>query len=106
METPKSWLHRRAIHYVEVAKRLDLDPTVTDALLDYVLGVDDLLDRNDAGQYSLSDFGDQVMARYSDSDSDKESRSINMFDVRVGATCYLKYRSIGNDKYRCVCLNI
>jgi hypothetical protein len=111
MQSPESWFHRRATHYVEaqvlfhlnqagvlqalrsqgpctaseIAKTLDLDPAVTDALLDYVFGIDDLLDRNDAGQYSLSAFGDQVLARYSDSDSDNESRSINMFDVRVGA---------------------
>lgn len=110
MESPESWFHRRATHFVEaqvlfhlnqagvlqtlrqgpctaaeVARTLDLDPAVTDTLLDYVFGIDDLLDRNDAGQYSLSAFGDQVLARYSDSQSDKEKSSINMFDVRVGA---------------------
>ncbi|MES2937607.1 MAG: class I SAM-dependent methyltransferase [Pseudomonadota bacterium] len=111
MESPESWFHRRATHYVEaqilfhlnqagvlqalrrqgpctaaeVAQTLDLDPAITDALLDYVFGIDDLLDRNDAGQYSISVFGDRVLARYSDSDGDEESRSINMFDVRVGA---------------------
>ncbi len=111
MESPESWFHRRATNYVEaqilfhlnqagvlqalrrrgpctaaeVAQTLDLDPAVTDALLDYVFGIDDLLDRNDAGQYSLSAFGERVLARYSDGGSDIESSSINMFDVRVGA---------------------
>jgi hypothetical protein len=113
METPESWFHRRATFYVEaqilfhlnqagvlralsgptprsaaeVARALDLDPTVTDALLDYVFGVDDLLDRDEAGRYSLSTFGARVLARYADADGGGEAdrRSINMFDVRVGA---------------------
>lgn len=111
VESPESWFHRRATFYVEaqilfhlnqagvlralagrpgltaaeVARSLDLDPAVTDALLDYVFGVDDLLERDEAGRYSLSPFGEQVLARYSDGADDPDRRSINMFDVRVGA---------------------
>jgi hypothetical protein len=110
MESPESWFHRRATFYVEaqilfhlnqagvlralcerpltpieLALALGLDPAVTEALLDYIFGVDDLLERDDEQRYALSDFGEQVLARYSDAEAEPDSRSINMFDVRVGA---------------------
>ena len=111
METPESWFHRRATLYVEaqilfhlnqvgvfgflsnggshtvaqIAESLSLDAGVADALLDYVFGVDDILDRDEDGRYSLSEFGRKVVDRFSDMKSDTGQKAINMFDVRVGA---------------------
>jgi SAM-dependent methyltransferase len=111
MESPESWFHRRATLYVEsqilfhlnqvgvlsflsdrgahtapqIAASLHLEPGPTDALLDYVFEVDDLLERDHDGKYSLSDFGCNVVDRFSDAKSEGGPRSINMFDVRVGA---------------------
>src|SRR5437762_383154 len=111
MESPESWFHRRATLYVEaqilfhlneagvwnllrqggahtapqIADSLHLDAGATDALLDYVFQVDDILDRDHQDQYSLSEFGRNVVDRYSDQKTDGGQQSINMFDVRVGA---------------------
>lgn len=111
MESPESWFHRRATLYVEsqilfhlnqvgvlpllsaggahtarqIAEALRLDAGMTDALLDYVFEVDDLLDRDASGRYALSAFGSKVIDRYSDAKAEAGQRSINMFDVRVGA---------------------
>jgi len=111
VESPERWFHQRATLYVEtqilfhlnqvgvwnllrgggpltalqVAESLRLEPRVTDALLDYVFEVDDLLDRDPDGRYSLSGFGKQVIQRFSDAKSDTGQQTINMFDVRVGA---------------------
>lgn len=111
MESPESWFHRRATLYVEaqilfhlnqvgvwkllkqggshtapqIAGSLQLDPVATDTLLDYVLHVDDLLERDQENRYSLSEFGRKVVDRYSDGKSAAAEESINMFDVRVGA---------------------
>lgn len=110
MESPESWFHRRATFYVEaqvlfhlnqtgvlglltggaytaseVAKSLHLDPGATDALLDYVFEVDELLDRNQQGKYALSEFGRKVVERFSSKNGAGEPPAINMFDVRVGA---------------------
>lgn len=110
-ESPESWFHRRATYYVEsqilfelnqagvlallcdgigrtaaeIAALLKLEPGPTDALLDYVFAVDQLLERDSDGRYSLSEFGNRVMDRFSDGKCGGRSRSINMFDVRVGA---------------------
>ncbi|HET9896584.1 MAG TPA: hypothetical protein VFQ44_16775 [Streptosporangiaceae bacterium] len=109
-ELPESWFHRRATQYVEaqilfhlnqvgviellsrggrhraseVAAALSLKPGPTDALLDYIYQVDDLLERDGDSRYSLSEFGEQVVRRFS---GGKEAGQgpINMFDVRVGA---------------------
>jgi len=109
-ELPESWFHRRATLYVEaqilfhlnqvgvlsllsggghhhaseVAATLALEPGPTDALLDYVYQVDDLLERDGEGRYSLSAFGKEVIRRFS-SGKEAGQASINMFDVRVGA---------------------
>lgn len=109
-ELPESWFHRRATLYVEaqilfhlnqvgvlallskggrhsaseVAETLALVPGPTEALLDYVYQVDDLLERHGDGRYSLSVFGKDVLRRYSDGKATGQG-SINMFDVRVGA---------------------
>lgn len=111
MESPESWFHRRATLYVEtqilfhlnqvgvwallsnghaltslqIAQHLRLDAGVTDALLDYVFEVDDLLERNEHGRYALSEFGRKVVARFSDMKGGAGQPSVNMFDVRVGA---------------------
>lgn len=110
-ESPEGWFHRRATLYVEaqilfhlnqvgvwnllraggyhtaqqIAEALQLDAGATDALLDYVFEVDDLLDRDQQGRYALSEFGKKVIDRFSDMKSDTGRQSINMFDVRVGA---------------------
>jgi hypothetical protein len=111
MESTESWFHRRATLYVEtqilfhlnqvgvwsllkssggqtaheIAEVLRLDRAATETLLDYVLGVDDLLERDPQGRYSLSEFGVRVIERFSDIKADAGRPSINMFDVRVGA---------------------
>lgn len=111
MESPESWFHRRATLYVEaqilfhlnqvgvwkllrlgsaltasqIAEALRLDPGTTDTLLDYTYEVDDLLERDPQGRYSLSEFGRTVVDRFSDMKGDAGQQSINMFDVRVGA---------------------
>jgi hypothetical protein len=111
MESPESWFHRRATYYVEaqilfhlnqvgvinllskggahtageVAEALHLEVGATDALLDYVFEVDDLLYRDQHGKYALSEFGRKVVDRFSDMKGDAARQSINMFDVRVGA---------------------
>ncbi len=109
-ESPESWFHRRATLYVEaqilfhlnqvgvlellskggrhraseVAATLALEPGPTDALLDYVYQIDDLLERDGDGLYSLSAFGEEVLRRFSGG-KEAGQGSINMFDVRVGA---------------------
>ncbi|WP_437755418.1 hypothetical protein [Sorangium sp. So ce1389] len=111
MESPESWFHRRATLYVEaqilfhlnqagvwellksggprtarqIADSLHLDAGAADALLDYIFEVDDLLERDQEGKYSLSEFGRKVIERFSDMKADTGRQSINMFDVRVGA---------------------
>jgi hypothetical protein len=111
MESPESWFHQRATLYVEaqilfhlnqagvwgllkqggahtapeIASSLRLDAAATDALLDYVFQVDRLLERDERETYSLSEFGRQVVERFSDAKGDAGKESINMFDVRVGA---------------------
>lgn len=111
-ESPESWFHRRATFYVEaqilfhlnqvgvlnllhaaggahtateIADALQLDVAATEALLDYVFEVDDLLDRDSQHRYSLSEFGRKVVNRFSGMKAEAEQQSINMFDVRVGA---------------------
>lgn len=111
MESPESWFHRRATFYVEsqvlfhlnqagvlkllnlggahtalqIAESLQLETGATDALLDYVFEVDDLLDRDQENRYSLSEFGKKIVDRFSDMKAEAADQSINMFDVRVGA---------------------
>jgi hypothetical protein len=111
MESPESWFHHRATLYVEtqilfhlnqvgvlhlldqggahtpqqIANALHLEAGTTAALLDYLFEVDNLLDRNQQDQYSLSAFGRKVIDRFSDRKAEAAQQSINMFDVRVGA---------------------
>lgn len=107
--SPELWFHRQATHYVtaqiyfhlnqvgvfselatlqprsasQLAELLHLDASVIDTLLSYLYEVDELLERNEQGQYSLSAMGVQVIERFSGPPS-AEKRSINLFDVRVG----------------------
>lgn len=111
MESPESWFHHRATFYVEaqilfhlnqagvlnllndggahtaaeIAGTLRLEAGATEALLNYVFEVDDLLDRDRENKYSLSEFGRKVIDRFSDRKTETDQRSTNMFDVRVGA---------------------
>jgi flavin-dependent dehydrogenase len=107
--SPASWFHRRATDYVatqmlfhvnqvgvldylrrngpcgvqELAERLGLSADILDPILDYLYGVDDLLNRDGQNRYSLSDYGHRIIDRFATTDRDGISH-INMFDVRVG----------------------
>src|SRR5688572_12405462 len=54
----------------ELAARLGLVPAILEVLLDYVAGVDDLLARDAARRYALTDFGRRVLERYGRRDAD------------------------------------
>ena len=108
--SPERWFHTTATIYVEsqilfhlnqvgvlaflcengpctaaqIAESLTLNAPATDALLDYVFEVDELLDRDCDGRYCLSDFGTQVIERFSSTSPSGDGPAINMFDVRVG----------------------
>jgi hypothetical protein len=70
----------------QIADCLHLDVGATDALLDYVFEVDNLLERDRQDKYSLSEFGKKVVDRFSKMNGDAaQQTAINMFDVRVGA---------------------
>ena len=107
--SPEAWFHQVATHYVvaqilyhlnqagvlrlleaegplspqEIAQRLDLTPRILKTLLEYVLGVDDLLDADESGRFGLSEFGRAVLKRYQRRSADDVH--FNIFDVRVGA---------------------
>ena len=109
--SPASWFHNHATNYVEtqmlfhvnqvgvldelrrngpcsvpeIARRLNLSAEVLDPVLDYLHGVSDLLLRDERLRYFLSDFGHEIIARFSTTNAHGNSQ-INMFDVRVG--CY------------------
>ncbi len=104
--SPETWFHQQATSYVEtqllfhlnqvgvlgllsdgqwhptaeIADALGLDAGAAEAVLDYVFSVDELLERDGAGRYALSEFGRAVIGRFSGA-----AGAINMFDVRVGA---------------------
>lgn len=108
--TVQSWFHEVATHYVEaqvlfhlnqvgvwgelrargprtaeaLATALGLDARLLEVLLDFASGVDDLLTRDEAGRYALSEFGQAVLTRFGRKDADGEE-VYNFFDVRVGA---------------------
>jgi hypothetical protein len=108
-ESPEQWFHRRATHYVEsqmlfhlsragvfrlldvhprltidaISRELRLVPDLLETCLDYICGVDSIIDRDGHGGYGLTDFGRSVVARYSREDGDQ--KRYNFFDVRVGA---------------------
>ena len=108
-ESPEAWFHRLATDYVEaqilfhlnrvgvfeeldrrgplqaeaLASALGLVAQPLAVLLDYVCGVDRLVERDGDGAYGMSAWGRQVLDRYGREDGD--GRSFNFFDVRVGA---------------------
>ncbi len=107
--TPDSWFDERATHFVEaqvlfhlkragvfdlladgephevvqIAEELDLDPGTLTTLLEYVLGVDSLLERDEFGRVRVSSFGDKVLGRRRRDDA--QGQHLDFFDVRVGS---------------------
>jgi hypothetical protein len=63
-----------------LAERLSLDAGVLHALLEYLVEVDDVIERRTGGSFGLSAFGRRVVARFGREAAD--GLSINLFDVR------------------------
>jgi hypothetical protein len=108
--SPESWFHEVATHYVEaqalfhlnrsgvfealdsggassapaLAESLGLQLEPLSTLLDYVVGVGRLLQRDEQGRYGFTAWGLEVLDRYGRLGGDGR-RSFNFFDVRVGA---------------------
>jgi len=108
-DSPEQWFHRRATHYVEaqmlfhlgragvfhlldsqgslsaeaMAHELGLVSEVLATCLEYICGVDALLEQDVQGRYGLTEFGSAVLERFGRDDGD--SKHFNLFDVRVGA---------------------
>lgn len=108
---PEEWFHVRATHYVVASMLYHLgragvltilgersgataatlaeltctEPGLLETVLEYLAAVEDLLDVDDEGRYSLSPFGQRVVRRFTRAGA-SGTPSINMFDVRVG--CY------------------
>ncbi|MEE2750100.1 MAG: hypothetical protein VX519_01615 [Myxococcota bacterium] len=106
---PELWFHERAALYVEVqllyhlndlgvfgvlasgercstqdlANQLGLVEPLLQTVLDYVYGVDELLDCDAEGRWGLTDFGLGVLERFGRQTS--AGPQYNLFDVRVGA---------------------
>jgi hypothetical protein len=106
---PELWFHRRAAYYVEaqllyhlnacglfaalkeggpatveaLAAQLSLKEKPLRAVLEFVAGMDPILERDAHGAYGLTPAGHQVLERYSR--PTKEGHRFNLFDVRVGA---------------------
>ncbi len=104
------WFHERATHYVEaqalfhlnqtgvmrmlfeseaplaaqdIAEKCSLNPEILRVLLEYITGVDALLQQHSDGTFEVTEFGRAVAARYGKHTS--EGLQLNLFDVRVGA---------------------
>ena len=116
-KTPADWFHHVATHYVEaqvlfhlnqvgvfelldtqtpltaeeIAAHLNLDVNYTRVLLEYVNQIDDILSIDETCHYRLSEFGQEVINRFSEivdvtaQEGADTRKIINMFDVRVGA---------------------
>ena len=108
--SPEAWFHEVATHYVEaqvlfhlnragvleaidrssaiavedLAAQLGLQRDPLETLLDYVIGVDRLLHRDDQGRVRFTAWGHEVLERYGRVGQDG-ARTFNFFDVRVGA---------------------
>lgn len=105
---PQTWFHERATAYVStqmlfhlgragvfavlaegpatpeaIAERLGLDAVVLATCLDYVVGVEPLLEYIGDGAVGLTDFGRAVLDRFGRDTA--EGLRVNLFDVRVGA---------------------
>jgi hypothetical protein len=107
-QSPEEWFHRKATDFVEsqilyhlnrvgvwhvlrqgpqsahdLALSLSLVPEVLGILLEYVVGVDRLLEHDDEGRFALTSFGRDVLARYGR--EGQATTTYNFFDVRVGS---------------------
>ena len=107
-EHAAAWFHRKATAYVEtqmlyhlnqvgvwaqlqkgpqsphdIATTLGLVPEVLRVMLEYVEGVDSLLERDDEGRFELTEFGHRVLKRFGR--DGLSGSTFNFFDVRVGA---------------------
>lgn len=108
---PETWFHRRAAHVVSaqamyhlndcgvfaalaaadgprsagaLAEELGLDRGVLETVLDFVVGVEPVVELIAGAGYRLTAFGRAVVARFSRQGEDG-APAINLFDVRVGA---------------------
>lgn len=107
--SPEEWFHQVATHYVlaqilynlnqtgvfrlldeggplpvqDIAQQLDLTPSILQTLLDYVVGVEHLLEADDSGRIGIAPFGREVLRRYERRNANDVH--FNFFDVRVGA---------------------
>jgi len=105
---PELWFHERAAFYVEaqllyhlnevgvfrvlalgerassdaLAQRLGLVEPLLQTVLQYVHGVDDILDLDEEGLWGLTEFGRSVLERFGR--EDPRGARLNLFDVRVG----------------------
>ena len=107
-QSPEEWFHRKATDFVEsqilyhlnrvgvwhalrrgpqsahdLALALSLVPEVLGILLEYVVGVDRLLEHDDEGRFRLTAFGHDVLTRYGR--EGQATTTYNFFDVRVGS---------------------
>ena len=105
---PERWFHERAAHYVEaqilyhlgrlgvfaslrqspqsaqaLADTLGLVPEILGTLLEYVAGVDEILECGEDGIFALTEFGHGVLDRFGR--ASPQGEQFNLFDVRVGA---------------------
>ena len=108
-DNPEEWFHVRAAFYVEtqllfhlnqkgvfsaiyaegpltphaLAEKLNLQPEPLAVMLEYVEGVDHLIERDAQGRFQFSEFGLEICQRYGR--DTPEGRQFNFFDVRAGA---------------------
>jgi hypothetical protein len=108
-DDPEAWFHVRAALHVEtqllfhlnqagvfqhldrrgpstageMAEALGLVPHVLEVALDYVVGVDNLLERRPDDRFAVSPFGERILDRYGR--DTRDGRVFNFFDVRAGA---------------------
>jgi hypothetical protein len=106
---PEEWFHVRAAFYVEtqllfhlnqkgvfsalyahgplspedLANQLQLQSEPLSIMLDYIEGVDHLIERDPKGRFHFTEFGLEVCKRYGR--DTPEGRKFNFFDVRAGA---------------------
>jgi hypothetical protein len=71
------------LHSTDLAKKLNLHEPTLISLLDFIVGVDNILQRDDLGAYSLTSFGKEICERFGRKLNG--INSINLFDVRVGS---------------------
>ncbi len=67
----------------EMASALNLVERVLEVALDYVVGVDTLLECREDGRFAVTSFGERILERYGR--ETRDGRVFNFFDVRAGA---------------------